>query len=88
MRSERRDWQALESLEDDNGTFCVDIVQRPDGSFGFELFRRDAEDQGRWTILNLYAAARFPTKDAARAAAVRAVPWLKDKGTPAGKPLR
>ena len=72
----RRDWHALESIEDPHGTHCVDVFVRPDGSFGFELFRRDPEDQGRWTMLGLYQAARFTTHDDARAAARKAVSWL------------
>ena len=80
MTPSRRNWQALDSFEDDSGTFCVDTFCRPDGSHGFELFRRDAEDQGRWTILNLYASTRFSTREDARAAAVRAVPWLNAGG--------
>ncbi len=72
----RRDWQAIESIEDESGTHCIDIFVHADGSFGFELFRRDPEDQGRWTMLGLYQAARFTTRDAAREAARKAVPWL------------
>ena len=68
-------WQALESAEDDSGTWCVDIFVRPDGSFGFETFRRDPEDQGRWTILNRFAAARFATRAEACDAAAQAIPW-------------
>lgn len=78
MSSSRREWQALESIEDHSGTFCVDIFCRHDGSYGFELFRREPEDQGRWTILNRYATARFTTADDAHNAAIRAVPWLAD----------
>ena len=81
MTTGKRDWWALDSVEDDNGTFCVDVFERPDGSFGFEMFRRDPEDQGRWTMLNRHAAARFATIDDARIAAARAVPWSAGKIT-------
>lgn len=79
MTTGKRDWWALDSVEDDNGTFCVDVFERPDGSFGFEMFRRDPEDQGRWTILNRFATARFETIDDARATAARTVPWSAGK---------
>lgn len=73
--SGRRAWQSLESSEDDSGTVCVDIFQRTDGSFGIETFRRDPEDQGRWTITGHISALHYATIDAARAAAGRAAPW-------------
>ena len=75
MRQGSRNWQALDSVEDDSGTHCIDVFQRPDGSFGFEMFRRDPEDQGRWTMLGLYSAVRFKTQHEARATAVSTVPW-------------
>ena len=79
MRSSNRNWQALESLEDDGGTRCVDIFVRPDGRFGFETFRKDPEDLGRWTMLGLYSAARFMTIGEARSAAALAVPWCAER---------
>ena len=79
MQAGQRDWQAIESVEDECGTHCVDVFQRVDGSFGFEAFRRDPEDQGRWTMLGHYAAARFVSIEAARTAAAHAVPWRHGK---------
>jgi len=32
----------LRSIESDLGNLCVDIFLRPDGTYGFEEFRRDA----------------------------------------------
>jgi hypothetical protein len=71
-----RDWKVLASLENRAGDRCVDILQRPDGSWGFEEYRRDPEDSGRWTRVAYHAAAVFPTREAAEAAAAEAVPWL------------
>jgi hypothetical protein len=49
----------------------VDIFARPDGTFGFEEFRRDPEDMGVWTPVAYFSAREFATEaeavDAARA---------------------
>jgi hypothetical protein len=39
----------MESIENPQHDRCVDVFTRLDGSFGFEEFRRDAEDAGAWT---------------------------------------
>lgn len=73
-----RDWTVLDSIETDEGDRCVDLFARPDGSYGFEAFRRDPEDGGLWTPVEHFAALRYETEAAARAAAKEAVPWLDD----------
>jgi hypothetical protein len=55
---------------------CVDVFSRPNGSFGFEEFRRDVEDMGAWTPVNYFSAQEYPTEESARSAACVAVPWL------------
>ena len=55
---------------------CVDIFVRPDGTFGFEEFRRDPEDMGTWTPVAYYSAQEFVSQDDAVAAAREMVPWL------------
>jgi hypothetical protein len=54
----------------------VDIFARPDGTFGFEEFRRDSEDMGAWTPVAYYSQREFLTEADALAAARAAVPWL------------
>jgi hypothetical protein len=66
----------LASLENAEGDRCVDLFRRADGSFGFEEFRRDAEDGGAWTRVGRHGAGVYRTQDEAAAAARRAVPWL------------
>jgi len=39
-------WLVLESIENQGHNRCVDIFVRPDGSFGFEEFRRDTGSVG------------------------------------------
>jgi hypothetical protein len=34
---------------------CVDIFWRPDGTYGFEEFRRDPEDMGAWTPVSYFS---------------------------------
>jgi len=68
--SHRDPAKVVKSLEDADGFRCVDILQRPDGSFSFKEFRRDPEDAGRWTLLDDYSQHSYPTQhDALRAAA-------------------
>ena len=55
---------------------CVDIFARPDGTFGFEEFRRDPEDMGAWTPVTYFFQREFPSEAAALAAARDVIPWL------------
>jgi hypothetical protein len=72
-----RPWSPLASYECDDGTKCVDVFVRADGSYGFETFRRDAEDGGSWYITGHFAALRFGTRATADAAARRVAPWVR-----------
>jgi hypothetical protein len=45
---------------------CVDIFSRPDGTFGFEEFRRDPEDMGAWTPVAYYSEHEFASEDSLR----------------------
>jgi hypothetical protein len=67
----------LASLENDDGSRCVDIFARADGRFGFEEYRRDPEDQGRWSPCGTNAHRVFATRAEAEAAARAAVAWLE-----------
>jgi hypothetical protein len=71
-------WVVLASIENAQADRCVDIFSRPDGSFGFEEFRRDAEDAGAWTPVQYFSAQSYATRDAALAAARHAVRWLAE----------
>ena len=68
--------KVIDSLEDPQGSRCVDILQREDGCFVFKEFRQDPEDAGRWTLVADYSQAGFATKDAALAAAAVAIAWF------------
>jgi hypothetical protein len=71
-----KSWVVLESVENDEHDRCVDLFRRPDGSFGFEVFRRDVEDAGLWTAVAYHSGPAYGSKDAAFAAAAAAVSWL------------
>ena len=69
-------WVVVDSLENPQHDRCVDVFARPDGSFGFEEFRRDPEDAGAWTPVSYFSALRQASKGEALAEAARQVAWL------------
>jgi hypothetical protein len=77
-----KSWTVLESIETDDGHRCVDLFRRPDGTFGYEEFRRDPEDQGLWTPVRFASALSYPGLENARAAAAAAaVVWMLKPGS-------
>jgi hypothetical protein len=80
-----RSWVVMDSIENHQHDRCVDIFTRPDGSFGFEEFRRDAEDAGAWTPVSYFCGLRHASKGEALADAVRRVAWLAQRGIPTGE---
>ena len=68
----------LASVENSEHDRCVDIFARPDGSFGFEEFRRDVEDAGQWTPVQYYSGVLYPSPAGVLDTAERCVPWLAD----------
>ena len=73
-----KSWVVLESIENAEHDRCVDLFRRPDGSFGFEAFRRDVEDGGAWTPVAYYSGAAYALKDAALRPLSR--PWRGWRG--------
>ena len=71
-----KSWVVLRSIENDEHDRCVDLFRRPDGSFGFEEFRRDVEDAGAWTPVAYHSGAAYSSMDDALGTAVKAVVWL------------
>jgi hypothetical protein len=71
-------WKVLASPSTPAVDRCVDIFSRPDGTFGFEEFRRDPEDMGAWTPIGYYSAREFSTEEHALGAARVAVLWLSE----------
>ena len=73
-----KSWVVLDSIENAEHDRCVDLFRRPDGSFGFEEFRRDVEDAGAWTPVAYYSRAAYGSNDAALGAATAGVAWLDE----------
>jgi hypothetical protein len=74
-----KSWIVFSSIENSEANRCVDLFLRPDGTYGFEEFRKEPEDAGAWTPLQNYSALAFASKDDALSAAVTAVIWLAEK---------
>lgn len=68
----------LRSIEASDGAHCVDLFVRPDGTFGFEEYRREFGDDRGWFPIGFYADEKFASEEAALERALEAVPWLKD----------
>jgi hypothetical protein len=71
-----KSWFVLASHQTFEGDRCVDVFRRPEGTFGFEEFRKDPEDMGRWTPVRYFSGLEYPTEEATLDAACSAVPWL------------
>ena len=74
-----KSWIVFTSIENREGTHCVDLFYRPDGSYGVEEFRRDPEDAGVWTPVQYFSGLSYHSKSDALAAAIEAVTWLAEK---------
>lgn len=55
---------------------CVDVFKRPDGSYGFDQFRRDPEDGGSWCSTGHFGGQRFLSSAEAIEAAITQVGWF------------
>jgi hypothetical protein len=71
-----KSWVVFDSVENGQHDRCVDLFRRPDGSFGFEEFRRDVEDAGTWTPVAYYSRAAYASNEAALEVAIARVVWL------------
>ena len=69
----------LDSVETPDGGRCVKIFRRGGGTFGFEVYRRDAEDLSGWFPIGNFAHIPYETEAKAREAAARFAPWLSSK---------
>ena len=73
----KKNWTVLRSIENTTADHCVDIFCRNDQSYGFEEFRRDSEDMGKWTGINYYSVLRFDSEQAAISDAQDKIQWLR-----------
>lgn len=68
--------KVMRSINMSGEHICVDIFCRPDGTFGFDEFRRDPEDPSGWFSIGHYGDTIFDSAEAALIAAKKAVHWL------------
>jgi hypothetical protein len=73
-----KSWTVFVNVENSEHDRCVDIFSRPDGSYGFEEFRRDIEDGGQWTPVKYYSGVAYVSSAETLETAERCVPWLID----------
>jgi len=71
-----RSWSVPSSHQTFDANRCVDVFARPNGTFGFEKFRRDPEDVGVWTPVSYFFAHEYSSESDVHKAARRLVPWL------------
>ncbi len=70
--------KVVRSVNAPGEALCVDLFRRPDGTFGFEEFRRDPEDGRGWYPIGYHAGAVFADEASAWAAALAQVAWLSE----------
>ena len=68
----------VKSVNNADGSRCVDVFRRADGSYGFEEYRRDAEDARGWFPVGGYGGSTWRSEADAWRAAVAAIPWVAD----------
>jgi hypothetical protein len=74
-----KSWVVFKSLENQEHDRCVDFFMRSDRTFGFEEFRRDVEDEGRWTPVSYYSVTNFSSEESAVLAAQDAIRWFRER---------
>jgi hypothetical protein len=78
-RVNHRGWIVLTSVASDYNPLCVDFFEDPVSGFGFEHFRADPEDGGRWTAVGGFGDLRFESMALAVHRAKTSVFWLEQE---------
>ena len=68
--------KVINSIENFEGDHCVDVFVRVNGTFGFEEYRRDPEDNSGWFPIGHYSSQVFDTEEEALTRAKASVWWL------------
>ena len=76
MKHKDRDWKVLQSIENDMEDRCVDFFVRTNGTYGFEEYRRDREDDEGWKKMGQYSGNMFSSMEAAKESARYLIGWL------------
>jgi len=70
------EYKVMRSINTPDGGRCVDVFLRPDGSFGFDEFRRDVEDPSGWFPIGGHMGRIFNTEQEAFNQARASVSWF------------
>lgn len=81
-RSDPKENTVLHSVNLSGDVICVDVFRRPDGTYGFEEFRRDPEDGRGWFAIGHHDHHIFTTEAQACQAACDTVGWLDGFDSP------
>jgi|SaaInlStandDraft_1057018.scaffolds.fasta_scaffold258016_1 hypothetical protein len=68
-----------QSINLNGENICVDIFQRPDGTYGYDEFRRDFEDPRGWYSIGHFGDQVFDDADQALTNAKNSIQWLSDQ---------
>lgn len=68
--------KVMKSINGLDDSICVDIFLRPDGSYGFEEYRRDVEDARGWFPVGNYSSMIFSSEEEAINSARQNIRWL------------
>src|SRR5262249_15311299 len=66
----------MRSYNLDGENRCVDIFRRPNGSYGFEEYRREPEDGRGWFAIGDFSVLSFERESDALASAKASISWL------------
>lgn len=72
-----KDYQAINSFNNHDGSRCVDIVKDRAGRYRYQEWRRDSEDQNGWFLLQDSLPLTYLSEVEAIVAAKIAVAWFK-----------
>ena len=70
--------QVVHSFNLDGELRCVDVFLRPDGTYGYDEYRRDPEDGRGWFPVGFHSELRFGSSTDALADATKSVCWLAE----------
>ena len=70
--------KVLRSINLQGEQVCVDIFLRPDGTYGFDEFRRDPEENSGWYSIGHYGNRVFASSEIALNEARKTVRWLAE----------
>ncbi len=67
----------VRSINMNGEAICVDIFKRPDGTFGFEEYRRDVETGEGWFPIGFHSGIVCHSQEEALARAAATIGWLQ-----------